>query len=133
MNAKVVRRTLFNWLVANHPLNLALRFFLELTLLAALGYWGWTQHTGAVRFLFAFAAPSVAAALWAIFRVPGDGGAPVVVTPGPLRLLLEAVLFVAAALALRAANQPRLTLAFAVVSVLHYAASYDRVIALLRD
>ena len=31
-----------------HPINLALRFILELAALYALGYWGWTQHDGLV-------------------------------------------------------------------------------------
>lgn len=118
--------------MSENPLNLALRFLLELALLAALGYWGWTQPPGALRWLAALGLPLAAAAAWAVFRVPGDGGAPLVVTPGPARLLLEAVLFTLGTLALQRAGQPRLALLFAIVALLHYAVSYDRVWRFLR-
>jgi hypothetical protein len=49
--------------MSNHPVNLALRFFLEL------------------------------AAAWGTFRVPDDPGKPPVQVPGWVRLLLEVVFF----------------------------------------
>ena len=118
--------------MSQNPLNLALRFLLELAILGALGYWGWTQHSGAWRILLGIGAPLIAAILWATFRVPGDGGAPIVTTPGPIRLMLEAILFICATLALVSAQQHRLATVFAIVSALHYAASYDRIVAFLR-
>ena len=58
--------------MANNPINLGLRFFLELYGLFALGYWGWVQHTGSPRILLAFGLPLLAAVFWGTFRVPND-------------------------------------------------------------
>lgn len=117
--------------MSQNPLNLALRFLLEMAILAALGYWGWTQHSGVARWTLAILVPLVGAIAWAVFRVPGDGGPPVVAVPGWTRLLLEATLFVGATLALRDAGATRMALMFAGVSLLHYALSWDRVASLL--
>lgn len=113
--------------LSNHPLNLALRFLLELALLAALAYWGFTRYHGVIRWVVGIGAPIAAAAVWAIFRVPGDGGQPIVVTPGPIRLVLEATLFSAGIAALFASHRPRLAIVLAILSVAHYIASYDRI------
>lgn len=118
--------------MSDNPINLVVRFLLELGILAALGYWGWTQHAGAARWLLAIGAPVVAAALWGIFRVPDDGGAPVVTVPGIVRLLLEAVLFGSAIRALAAAEHPVLALVFGAITLLHYGVSYDRVLRILK-
>ncbi len=56
--------------MGSHPLNLALRFLLELVALGAMGYWGWTQHEGTARWLWAIGLPLVAAVLWGTFAVP---------------------------------------------------------------
>src|SRR5690606_19890911 len=61
--------------MANNPLNLGLRFLLELVALFAVGYWGWTQHQGVMRFVLAIGLPALLAAAWGIFRVPGDASA----------------------------------------------------------
>lgn len=117
--------------MGSHPLILGLRFLLEMAALAALAYWGWTQHEGFLRILWALGLPLVAGTLWAVFRVPGEGGDPIVTVPGIVRLLLEAALFVTAALLLRAAGQPQLALILGILVLLHYAASYDYVLRLL--
>lgn len=117
--------------MANHPLNLGLRFLLELAGLWALGYWGWTQHAGMARWLWALGLPLLAAALWGVFRVPNDPGAAPVAVPGAVRLLLEAAYFGAAVWALSAAGRPAWALALAVIVLLHYAASLDRAARLL--
>ena len=86
--------------MSQNPLNLAVRFALELAGLYAFGLWGWTQHTGILRYLLAIGLPLFAATLWGIFRVPADasanGKAPVPVA-GWLRLLLEVLFFTSAA------------------------------------
>jgi hypothetical protein len=117
--------------MANNPINLALRFFLELAGLFALGYWGWTVHSGALRWLLAVGTPLAAATLWGTFRVPDDPGKAPVAVPGWVRLLLEAAYFTASVAAFYAAGKPAWGLVFAVVVVFHYAISYDRVIRLL--
>jgi hypothetical protein len=118
--------------VANNPFVLAARFLLELAALFAFGYWGWTQHAGLTRLLWAVGTPLAAAAAWGTFRVPGQHGKGLVAVPGPVRLLLEFVFFAAAAWALYAADRPNWALVFGVLVVLHYIASYDYVRTLLR-
>ncbi|HVO71025.1 MAG TPA: DUF2568 domain-containing protein [Aggregatilineaceae bacterium] len=65
--------------------------------------------------------------LWGTFRVPGDPKDAPVPVPGPVRLLLELVLFAAAVWLLAAADQPSLAAVLRVLVVLHYTASYDRI------
>lgn len=120
--------------MSNSPLNLALRFLLELAAVLAIAYWGWQQAGGGVRYLLAMALAVIAASVWGTFRVPGDasasGGAAVPV-PGPIRLMIELALFGFAAWALVSAGATPLSLAFAGVVVVHYLLSYDRVLWLL--
>ena len=44
--------------MSQNPLNLAVRFALELAGLYALGLWGWTQHTGILRYLLTIGLPN---------------------------------------------------------------------------
>ena len=121
--------------MGSNPVNLAVRFGLELAALYALGRWGWNQHAGVVRYLLAFGLPLIAAALWGTFRVPEDpsanGKAPVPV-PGWLRLLLEAALFVSAAWCLFNSAAERAAYIFSAVAILHYVLSYDRILWMLK-
>lgn len=119
--------------MANHPVNLALRFILELVGLFAYGYWGWTQHSGLPRWLWTLGLPVIAALAWGTFRVPGDPGNAPVAVPGWVRLLLEAVYFGGAVWALYASGRGNWALVFALVVVIHYAVSYDRLQWLLRQ
>lgn len=122
--------------MSQNPINLGVRFLLEVAALIAVGYFGWNLATGVVRFLLAFGLPIVAATAWAVFRVPGDasasGEAPVQV-PGWLRLLLEIALFAFAAWGLSATGKPTLATILAVVVIIHYLVSYDRILWLLRS
>ena len=122
--------------MGSHPVNLAVRFILEIVALVAIGYWGWTQHDGFVRYLLAIGGPILAAVLWATFAVPDDpsrsGKAPVPV-PGILRLALELAIFAFAAWALYDAGNSLLALILAAVVVVHYALSYDRIAWLLKQ
>jgi len=77
--------------------NLALRFFLELAALAALAYWGW-----GVTWVLAIAAPAAWIVLWATFGSPKAR----VTLCTPRRIVFEALVFGAAAVALWAAGQP---------------------------
>jgi Protein of unknown function (DUF2568) len=92
--------------------NLALRFALELAALAALAYWGFhTGKTAIADVVLGLGAPLVAAAVWGVFAAPSSarrlrGGALVAV---------QSAVFAAAAIALVAAGQPVLAVAFAVV------------------
>ncbi len=79
--------------MAQNPINLALRFILELVALYFIGRWGWTQHSGILRYLLGIGLPLLAAVIWGVFRVPNDGGAPIVRVSGMLRLLIEIIYF----------------------------------------
>lgn len=122
--------------MGSHPLNLALRFLLEVAALVAIGYWGFSQHAGILRFIIGLGGPLLAAVLWGTFAVPDDpsrsGKAPVPV-PGVLRLALELTLFGVAAWALYDAGSPVIALLLAVLTAVHYALSYDRVAWLIRQ
>lgn len=118
-----------------HPANLAIRFLLELSALAAIGFWGWRQGEGPQRYAFALLVPLVAAAAWGVLAVPGDrsrsGRAPVAV-PGIVRLGVEAAFFAFAVFALYQVGGGPVSAILAVAVLVHYAASYDRVGWLLR-
>src|SRR5689334_3734778 len=82
--------------MSQNPLNLALRFFLEMAALVALGYGGWHSGTGFVRYLLVIALPLLAAAAWGVFRPPTEPHHPTnpaVPVSGKVRLLVEAVVF----------------------------------------
>jgi hypothetical protein len=113
--------------MGSHPLNLALRFLLELAAWAAIGYWGWTQHQGFPRVLLGIGLPLAAMAVWGTFRVQNDPGKAPVEVPGIVRLMIELAEFGAAAWLLAAAGRPSLGIGLAVIVVLHYAISYDRI------
>jgi hypothetical protein len=121
--------------MSSHPINLMLRFLLELSALAVAGYWGWATARGRWRLLLAIGLPLLLALLWGVFAVPDDpsrsGRAPVPV-PGALRLLLELAVFAFAAWALYDVGRPVLGLILAVVVVAHYILSYDRITWLVR-
>jgi len=96
--------------------NLALRFLLELALLAALAYWG--AHATAsplLAALLAVLAPLSAAALWGACVSPKAR----VALPPRGRLAVELCLFALAGAALAAAGQPRLALALAAGVAVH--------------
>ncbi len=121
--------------MSQNPLNLALRFILELVLLFALAYWGWTRDIGPWRFLLAVGLPVVAAILWGTFRWPhemaGSPKSPVPI-PGWLRLLMEVILFGFAIWGLYDARATLAAVIFGLVTLFQYATSYDRIAAMLK-
>ncbi|MCC6387369.1 MAG: DUF2568 domain-containing protein [Dehalococcoidia bacterium] len=119
--------------MAWHPANLAFRFFLELAALAAFGALGWHAASGPARFLVAAVAIAIPAAVWAIFRVPNDGGRPVVTVPGIVRLWIETDFFGAAIGALAFIGQPVLAAALGGPVIVHDAISQERVRLLLAN
>ena len=119
--------------MGQNPINLALRFILELVALYFMGRWGWIQFDGLWRYLLAIGIPLLAALIWGIFRVPNDGGAPTVRVPGLVRLLIEAVYFGFAILSLFDSGATTTGWIFAAVVVFHYIISYDRVIRVLKQ
>lgn len=121
--------------MGSHPLNLTLRFLLELSAMIAMGYWGWTQHEGLTRWLWTIGLPLIAAILWGTFAIPNDpsrsGHAPIPV-PGAVRLLMELMFFAIGAMALVASQRFSAGVALAATVLFHYAISYDRILWLLK-
>ncbi len=110
--------------------NLGLRFFLELAALTGIGAGAWALTSGWLRWVSVVLAPLVAATVWGAFRVTGDtsssGKAPVEVA-GPVRLVLEFVVFVAGWWGAMKAGWTTFALVYAVALVVHHAAGLQRV------
>jgi hypothetical protein len=119
--------------MGQNPINLALRFFLELAALYCMGYWGWTRHAGLLRYLLAIGLPLLAAVIWGVFRVPGDGGPPRVRVSGVIRFLIEILFFGFATWGLFAAGATTAGWVFGGLTLFHYIISYDRVTWLLKQ
>jgi hypothetical protein len=77
------------------PLNLGLRFVLELCMLVALGIWGFSEN-----FVLGVAAPLAAAVVWGLWIAPKA----IRRLNDPIRLAVELLLFGAAGAALAAAG-----------------------------
>lgn len=121
--------------MSSHPINLALRFLLELAAISAMSCWGFAHGNGLARVAFAAIAPLTAAAIWGVFAVPGDpsrsGSAPVPVS-GTLRLVLEICFFAFAVWCLFDIHRPTLAIMLSSITAVHYAVSYDRIRWLVR-
>lgn len=116
-----------------NPINLAVRFLLEIAMLIILGYWGWHLSAGWARYVAALGLPVIAATLWEVFRIPNDPKPAPVEVPGIVRLLLEWALFGCAVFALFGLGYFTLSLVMAIIIKLHYIVSYDRTWAMLRN
>jgi hypothetical protein len=116
-----------------HPVNLTVRFLLEIMMLIVLGCWGWHLGTDWLRYLLAAGFPVIAAVLWGNFRIPNDPKPAPIAIPGPLRLLLEWVLFGLAVYGLKVLGHPQLSIWLAIVVIVHYAVSYDRTWVMLQN
>lgn len=77
------------------PLNLGLRFVLELCMLVAFGVWGFSQNI-----VLGIAAPLAAAVVWGLWIAPKASRR----LRDPVRLVVELLLFGAAGLALATAD-----------------------------
>ena len=82
--------------------NDGLRFSLELSALAAVAYWGWSEHGGVWRWVLVVAAPLAVAALWGKTIAPKAKRR----VRDPWRLVVELVVFGGAVAALLDADQP---------------------------
>ena len=120
--------------MSQNPINLTIRFALELLALVALGAWAKTQYSGVMGYVLMILIPLWAAILWGLFNVKGDPSrsrkAPVPV-PGLIRLLLELSIFGSATWALFPLN-PTYGWIFGAVTLMHYILSYDRILWLLK-
>lgn len=118
-----------------HPLNLGLRFLLELAALIGIGAWGKSIHDGFLGYILMVAFPLLGAVLWGTFRKPGDRSAsedaPVAV-PGWVRLLLELFIFAWAVWGLLQTGCSTAAYLLAGIALFHYLLSYDRIAWLLQ-
>ncbi|RUU00255.1 DUF2568 domain-containing protein [Mesorhizobium sp. USDA-HM6] len=116
--------------------NLTLRFLLELSALLGLGMAGWSLPAEFWRWILAVALPLVAAVLWGTFAVLNDpsrsGRAPVPVS-GSVRLVLELVILFGGAAGFYLAGRAATGIVMALLIVLSYAFSLDRLGWLLRQ
>jgi len=101
--------------------NLAMAFLLELCMLAALGYWGFTLDQGlAVRVGAGLGVPILVAVMWGLLLAPRASNR----LQEPLHLILELLLFGLAIAALYAAGRPWLALAFGLVYAINVILRY---------
>ena len=122
--------------MATHPINLALRFLLELAGVFALAWMGWHVGKGLYRYVLAIGFPLAAAVLWGVFAVPDDpsrSGEAVVIIPGVLRLVLEAAFFAAATWSFIVVGATTTGWIYAAVVIAHYVVSYERVAWLIQQ
>ena len=121
---------------SKHPINLALRFLLEVVAIITFGFWGHSLTGHGTRILLAILFPLLFAVLWGVFAVRGDpsrSGKTVVQTPGIVRLMLEMVLFGAAAWMMLDLDYSLIALIFGSTVVIHYFLSFDRIAWLLKQ
>jgi len=122
--------------MSTNPINLAVRFLLEITTLFASGYWGFKMHSGFMKYVWMIGLPLFMAAIWGIFAVAGDpsrSGKTVIPTPGLIRLIVELGYFGFGAWAIYMTGQKNFALIFALVCIIHYLISYDRIMWLLKQ
>ena len=97
-------------------LNLAVRFFLELCMYAAVGYWGFKTHSSWVlKILLGIGLPVLMAVLWGTFLAP-KATRPL---SGASFLTLELILFASGAFALFASGKPTLGWIYTIVLVIN--------------
>jgi len=96
--------------------NLALRFLLELAAVVAFGYWGF--HTGGstvARVVLGVGSPVLAAVVWGLFVAPKAA----MTLPSRVKFVLGLAILLLAAVALAAAGQPAIAVAFAAIVVIN--------------
>lgn len=121
--------------LSENPLNLVLRFALEMSALLAMGFWGWHWNPMTFPLITAIIIPVIAATLWGTFAVPDDpsrsGEAPVPV-PGLVRLFLELIFFATAVFMLFRLEKSQLAFTLGILTLIHYLISVERIKWLLK-
>jgi len=102
--------------------NLVLRFFLELSALAATSYWGFASSSGLTQWILGLGAPLVIAVVWGLFVSPKAK----IELPRPAQFAVELLVWAAASFALVAAGQVVLGLAFAAAALTSGTLNYVR-------
>ena len=120
-----------------HPLNLVLRFLLELALIFIGGYWAFETWAGSfLQWPTTIVIPLVIICIWGLFNVPGDpsrsGKAPIPIS-GINRLLIEIALFGLGFYFFYDLNLKSLALCFFFSFIMHNSLASDRIIWLLKQ
>jgi anti-sigma-K factor RskA len=102
------------------PANDGLRFLLELSTLAAVAYWGWSETGSAWRWVLVVAAPTAVALLWGRTVAPKASRR----VRDPWRLVVELVVFGGGVAALVDADQQTLAIVLACAVAIHLALTF---------
>lgn len=119
-----------------HPLNLALRFGLEITALYVFATRTFAWYDAPLNWIAAVSAVVFASTVWAVFKVPGDrssNGKAVVPINGVVRFLLEFTFFFVAVFLLVLDKSYWFTGIFGFLIFFHYLISLDRFVWLLKN
>lgn len=122
--------------MSKHPLNMAIRFLLEVVGIITFAAWGSRQSETGWSILLGILLALAFATLWGVFAVrndPSRSGKTVVSTPGWIRLILELVLFGTAAWMQINLGYPLIGWIFGGVVLVHYILSWDRIAWLLKQ
>ena len=122
--------------MSKNPVNLAIRFALEVVAIVTFGIWGFRANNALPGWILAILLPLVFAGLWGVFAVPNDpscSGKTVIPTRGLIRLILELALFGVATWMLFDLEFQKLGWIFSSGVLIHYASSYDRIAWLLKQ
>jgi hypothetical protein len=118
--------------MSQHPINLAVRFLLELAALAAYGVLGW--HLGPsllLQVVLALVFVVLAALVWGLPAVAGDRGrsekGPLMV-PGWVRLIVEMGVLVGAVWSFYIVGADMAGFWFAIVAIVQCLTAYDRIL-----
>jgi hypothetical protein len=96
-------------------INLAVRFLLELCMLASVGYWGFTTHSSwAMRILLGIGLPVLIATIWGVFMAPRSAHR----LHGALFTIMDFILLGSGAVALYASGLVNLAWIYAAVLVI---------------
>ena len=120
--------------MGSHPINLMIRFILELIALVSVGYWAWKSFDSPLQYILGIGLPILLTIIWGTFAVPDDpsrsGKAPIPVS-GLVRLVLEITFFALAVWSLHDLQQNELSYILGGIVIIHYLFSYDRISWLL--
>ncbi len=122
--------------MAKHPLNLTVRFLLELVAIFITGLWGYHVSENATGILYAILCPLDSHYSGVFLQFPNDpsrSGKTVITTPGILRLILELSLFAAATWMMYDLGYSAAWWVYASIVLVHYAISHERVSWLLKQ
>jgi len=118
-----------------HPLNLALRFLLELVVLFVSVEWALKAFTQWPRYVWMVLLPVGLAIVWWAFNVEGDpsrSGKTIIPVPGWLRLIIEWLILGLGVWFMYSIDYLLASWLFGALVILHYVLSFNRIIWLIK-